>query len=64
VAVQLDPDSAYAHTNLGFMRLRQKRPDDAAQHFLKALKIKPGIGQARQGLKQAMEAKGSLGPRK
>ncbi len=40
-AVTLDPNSAWAHSRLGWLDVYADRPDDARQHFEKALRLSP-----------------------
>lgn len=40
-AVTLDPNSAWAHSRLGWLDVYADRPDDARAHFEKALRLSP-----------------------
>jgi Tfp pilus assembly protein PilF len=64
-ALAIDPDSAFAHNNLGDELDRQGKPAEAIEHFRQALRLNPdyaeaentwGVALGRQGrLTEAME---------
>ncbi len=57
-AVALDPNAAWAYSRLGWLDVYADRPDEAREHFEKALRLSPldpinfnnfaGLGSARQ----------------
>ncbi|RJP78652.1 MAG: hypothetical protein C4522_12170 [Desulfobacteraceae bacterium] len=51
--IKLDPDNASAHFNLGYLLFHQRSFLLAADHFRKALKIRPEDDQTKQFLKDA-----------
>ena len=61
-AVRINPAYAEAHCKLGVILVRQGDVDGGIEHFSKALKIKPGMNEARQGMNRAMRLKGLKKP--
>ena len=49
-ALQIKPDYAQAHNNLGNALLKAKRVDEAIVHYQKALQIKPDNAEALNNL--------------
>ena len=52
-----DPDDAYAHTNRGWLLLRQSNPQAALDSFRTALRLDPTLDWARAGIIEAMKAR-------
>jgi Flp pilus assembly protein TadD len=48
--IDVNPNVAFAHTNLGSILLKEGRLDDAVEHFSKALDLDPGNAQAENNL--------------
>ena len=59
-ALQIDPDYAEAHINLGTALLQEGRLDEAIPHFQKALQINPGYAKAHNNLGNAFLQKGNV----
>jgi Flp pilus assembly protein TadD len=59
-ALQIKPDNAEAHYNLGNALLRKGSVDEAIIHFQKALQIKPNNAEARYTLGNVLLQKGSV----
>ncbi len=55
-----DPNSSYAHSNIGWAQLESKQHDKAKEHFVEALRLDPNNEQARLGLLEALKAKNFL----
>jgi tetratricopeptide (TPR) repeat protein len=55
-AVQLNPESAEAHSNLGAGLGLQGKLDEAIVHFRRALQIDPDHVNARENLRKALRA--------
>jgi len=53
--VSLEPRSAIAHNNLGFVRFQQGHRDSAIEEYRKALELDPGLALAERNLRQALE---------
>jgi tetratricopeptide (TPR) repeat protein len=53
-ALQLDPDFAEAHFNLGNLLLRTGRRNDAIAHFESAVRLKPDFAEAHTNLGSAL----------
>jgi Tfp pilus assembly protein PilF len=49
--LQIDPDNADAHTNLGVVFASQGQQERAAREFAEALRLNPGQAKAREGLR-------------
>ena len=45
LAIEIDPDFVLAHNNLGVVRAKQGRLEEASQHFRRALELEPGDPQ-------------------
>jgi Tfp pilus assembly protein PilF len=60
-ALQITPDNAKAHNNLGNLLLQKGRVDEAIAHFQTALQITPDNAKARYNLGNALLQKGSVG---
>ncbi|MDX1946230.1 MAG: tetratricopeptide repeat protein, partial [Pirellulaceae bacterium] len=58
-AIELQPQSAEAHFSLGFLR-QSERPAQAKADFAEALRIEPGLVEARCGLAAILLAEGAL----
>jgi tetratricopeptide (TPR) repeat protein len=52
-ALDLDPDYAEAHANLGIVLLRRGDVGRAIEHFSAALRLNPDLAEARQNLEVA-----------
>jgi len=61
LAVQLKPDSAVAHTNLGAILLSSGKPDPAAEQFRKALQLDPANYDANHNLGELYVRSGQVG---
>ncbi len=59
-ALAVEPDSDFLHNNLGYNLLIQKREDEAAREFEKALQLNPKSVAARNNLALALANKGDL----
>ena len=57
-ALEIRPNSAVLHNNLGFSFVLQNRPADAAAEFVIALKRDPQLAVARANLRLALAAQG------
>ena len=57
-ALEIQPNSAVLHNNLGFSFVLQNRPADAAAEFVIALKRDPQLAVARANLRLALAAQG------
>ena len=55
-AEQLDPTNPQAHDNLGVALLVLGHPDQAAEHFRTALRLKPDFTGAAEHLQQVQRA--------
>ena len=49
-AIEIKPDSALTHNNLGNILEAQGRIDEAVEHYRRALKIDPTYGGPRRNL--------------
>jgi Flp pilus assembly protein TadD len=58
--IDVNPDVAFAHNNLGGILLKQKRADDAIPHFSKALELEPRNALAQNNLGLALLQLGRL----
>lgn len=52
-AVRLNPSSALAHTDLGYVLFLQGRRQEAIDHHQEALRLQPGFSLARHNLELA-----------
>ncbi|MGH1338884.1 MAG: tetratricopeptide repeat protein [Aureispira sp.] len=52
-----DPNSSYAHSNVGWAHLESREHVKAKEHFTEALRLDPNNEQARAGLLEALKAK-------
>ena len=52
-----DPENAAAHANSGWALLHQGRPNEALVHFKEALRLRPDMEWARQGILEALRAR-------
>ena len=59
-ALQLNPDSAEAHNNLGLALAQQKKWDAAIAHYERALQLNPDSAETHQNLGVALAAQGKL----
>ena len=55
VALEIDPQYAEAHNNLGMALAQQGRLDEAIEHFSQALRINPEYENARRNLQEVLE---------
>ena len=60
-ALQINPDYAEAHNNLGNALLQKGRVDEAIAQYQKALQIKPDYAEAHDNLGNALLQKGEGG---
>jgi len=60
-ALEIQPDNAEAHDNLGNALLQKGRVDEAITEYQKALKIKPDYADAHINLGNALFQKGGVG---
>ena len=58
--LDVNPDVAFAHNNLGGILLKQQRADDAIEHLTKALELEPGNPLAQNNLGLALVQLGRL----
>jgi len=56
--VEISPDDAQAHSNLGAMLAGEGRLDEAIRHFEKAVEILPNDARVRQNLERARSERG------
>jgi tetratricopeptide (TPR) repeat protein len=52
-----DPNSSYAHSNVGWAHLESREHLQAKEHFTEALRLDPNNNQARIGLLESLKAK-------
>ncbi len=52
-----DPENAAAHANQGWALLHRGLPGEALGHFKEALRLRPGMEWARQGILEALRAR-------
>ncbi len=52
-----DPENATAHANSGWALLHQSKPNEALVHFKEALRLRPDMEWARQGILEALRAR-------
>ena len=57
-ALELSPDHAIAHYNLGLIAILGNRAEEAFTHLTKAIEVKPGYGEAHANLGVLLEATG------
>ena len=57
-ALEIKPDYAEAHNNLGLALAEGGRTDEAITHYRKAMEIKPGYAQAHHNLGVALAGRG------
>jgi Flp pilus assembly protein TadD len=50
-ALELEPENAAAHMNLGLLHAQQGRMDQAAREFQEALRINPNQREAQDALR-------------
>ena len=60
-ALQIKPDDADAHNNLGTALLQKGKVDEAITHYQKALQINPDFVEAHKNLSNALLQKGKRG---
>jgi tetratricopeptide (TPR) repeat protein len=58
--LQIKPDFAEAHTNLGVALSIQGKYDTAAKHFLEALRLMPDFGEVHGNLGSTLANQGKL----
>ena len=56
-ALELDPQNPYTHSNTGWAALRQGDHARAMEHFREALRLEPGLENARRGMIEALKAR-------
>ena len=61
-ALELDPKSGAAHTNLGSSLARSGANAEAEQHFRAALEVDPKNAVAQQGLTKVLASGGRTDP--
>jgi tetratricopeptide (TPR) repeat protein len=59
-ALEVAPDNAVAHVNLGSVFEQAGRPDEAQTHYQEALRIDPGLAQAHNNLANVLDAMGKF----
>ena len=59
-ALEISPEFSPAHTNLGFVFLRNKNTPEAARHFQKAIDLQPEQSASYYGLALVYEQEGRL----
>jgi tetratricopeptide (TPR) repeat protein len=52
-----DPENAYSHANQGWALLHEGKYTKALEHFREALRLEPGMDNARAGIVEAMKAR-------
>lgn len=52
-----DPENAAAHANQGWALLHRGKPNEALDHFKEALRLRPDMEWARQGILEALRAR-------
>jgi Flp pilus assembly protein TadD len=57
-ALELTPDHAVAHYNLGLIAILGNRPEEAFAHLNKAIAVKPGYAEAHSNLGVLLDATG------
>ena len=62
-ALEINPQNAEAHFNLGCTFMKQNRLDKAAEHLQEAIQLEPNLWQARMLLEQCRQRKNSSGHR-
>jgi Flp pilus assembly protein TadD len=58
-AIQLCPQNASAHCNLGWVLMRQGKVDDAIVEFRRTVELDPNMAQGKSDLEQALRVKGN-----
>ncbi len=58
--LELNPNDAYSHANVGWSKLEQNDHVGAREHFKEALRVNPNLGTAREGLLESIKAKNLL----
>lgn len=58
-AIQLCPQNASAHCNLGWVLMQQGKVDDAIVEFRKTVELDPNMAQGKADLEQALRVKGN-----
>lgn len=58
--IDVNPDVAFAHNNLGSILVKQKRPGEAIEHFERAIELEPRNALAENNLGLAMVQLGRL----
>jgi len=56
-ALARNPESAISHANMGWNMLHQSKPREALEHFREALRLRPDMEWARQGIVEALKAR-------
>jgi len=56
-ALELDPQNPYTHSNTGWAALRQGDHARAMEHFREALRLEPGLENARRGMIESLKAR-------
>jgi Flp pilus assembly protein TadD len=58
--IDVNPDVAFAHNNVGSILLKEKRPNEAIEHFNRALELEPRNAMAENNLGLALVQLGRL----
>jgi Flp pilus assembly protein TadD len=58
--VAVEPDSPFGHNNLGNIRIRQGRADEALDHYSRAIRFRPNYAEAHTNLGVALATTGRL----
>lgn len=58
--LEINPNDAYSHANVGWAKLEQNDHEGARKHFIEALRIDPNYNYAKDGLMQSIKAKNPI----
>lgn len=56
-ALELDPENAYTHCNMGWLLVRRNQPEKAIEHLKESLRIDPNFELARECIAEALKAR-------
>lgn len=56
-ALQIHPEFAYSHTNMGWLLLKHRQPGQALKHFREALRLDPNMERAQSGFVEALRSR-------